>query len=119
MKSHYYILIHYLIIAQVILSKMGKAMILEISSKTKPTTYHMLFITNQIGVHKELDPIVLSELDSQFENNLFVYVFERVGKFQGKLNVLLHQALELNTVESSYFFYPLLLYELLYTATRK
>ena len=72
---------------------MGKAMILEISSKTKPT-YHVLFITNQIGVHKGLDPIVLSEIESQFENNLFVYVFERVGKFQGKLNVLLHQALE-------------------------
>ena len=71
-----------------------------------------------LGVHKGLDPIVLSELDSQFENNLFVYVFERVGKFQGKLNVLLHQALELNTVESSYFFYPLLLYELLYSYSK-
>lgn len=92
---------------------MGKAMILETFSKTKPT-YHLLFITNQIGVHKGLDPIVLS----QFENNLFVYVFERVGKFQGKLNVLLHQALELNTVESSYFFYPLLLYELLYSYSK-
>ena len=51
-------------------------------------------LTNQKGLHKGLDHIVLSELESEFENNLFVYVFERVGKFQGKLNVLLHQALE-------------------------
>ena len=43
---------------------MGKAMILEISSKTKPTS-HVLFITNQIGVHKGLDPLVLSELESK------------------------------------------------------